>query len=125
MYTISDILRDIDRGCTSHNMIEDRFSYRIVYFVNDGNKGTKRYVDTTYGNLRKALENIIRNNLTLTNTIVVAETTVLKDGKCIRLLSRSYLFSLDEYFKRINGERSDNRCGYATYGKYAMRQISY
>ena len=111
MYTISDILRDIDRGCTAHNMIEDRFS--------------KRYVDTTYGNLRKALENIIRNNLTLTNTIVIAETTVLKDGKCIRLLSRSYLFSLDEYFKRINGERSDNRCGYATYGKYAMRQISY
>ena len=108
MYTISDILRDIDRGCTAHNMIEDRFSYRIVYFVNDGHKGTKRYVD-----------------LTLTNTIVIAETTVLKDGKCIRLLSRSYLFSLDEYFKRINGERSDNRCGYATYGKYAMRQISY
>lgn len=121
MYTISDILRDIDRGCTAHNMVEDRFSYRIIFFVNDGNKGTKRYVDTTYGNLRKALENIIRKNLSLTNSIVIAEATVLKDGKCIRLLSRSYLFSLDEYFKRINGERLDNRYRHAVYGKCVVR----
>lgn len=112
MYTVTDIMQDVHRGCMAHNMVEDRFSYRIIFFVNDGNKGTKHYVDTTYGNLRKTLENIIRNNLTLTNTIVIAETTVLKDGKCIRLLSRSYLFSLDEYFKRINGgsKRINNRC---------------
>lgn len=121
MYTISDILRDIDRGCAAHNMIEDCFSYRIVYFVNDGNKGKKHYLDTTYGNLRKALENIIRNNLSLTNSIVIAETTVLKNGKCICLLSRSYVFSLDGYFKQINGERSNNRYRHATFGKYAVR----
>lgn len=36
MYTISDILMDIDRGCLANNMIEDRFTYRIVYFVNEG-----------------------------------------------------------------------------------------
>lgn len=28
MYTISDILMDIDRGCLANNMIEDRFTYR-------------------------------------------------------------------------------------------------
>ena len=108
MYTISDILRDIDRGCTAHNMIEDRFSYRIVYFVNDGNKGAKHYHDSTYGNLRKALENIIRNNLSMTNNIVIAQITVLKNGKCICLLNRSYSFSLDEFFKRINGGSTDS-----------------
>jgi len=34
MYAISDVLRDIDRGCMVYNMVEDKFSYRIVYFVN-------------------------------------------------------------------------------------------
>ena len=34
MNTISDILMDIDRGCLANNMIEDCFTYRIVYFVN-------------------------------------------------------------------------------------------
>lgn len=114
MYTISDILRDIDRGCTAHNMIEDRFSYRIVYFVNENGIGRKHYVDTMYDSLRKALENIIRNNLSLTNNVVIAETTTLMNKQCIRLQSRSYSFSLDEFFKRINGERSDNKYRYAT-----------
>ena len=35
MYTISNIIADIDRGCLSNNMVEDRFSYRIVFFVNE------------------------------------------------------------------------------------------
>ena len=79
MYTISDILRDIDRGCTAHNMIEEKFSYRIVYFSNEQEKSTKHYLDTSYSGLRKALENIIRNNLSLTNSIVIAEITVRKN----------------------------------------------
>jgi len=121
MYTVTDIVNDVNRSCMINNMVEDKFSYRFVYFVNDGNKGAKYYADCEYGNLRKALENIIRKNLSLTNSIVIAEATVLKDGKCIRLLSRSYLFSLDEYFKRINGERSDNRYRHAVYGKCVVR----
>ena len=80
MYTISDILMDIDRGCLANNMIEDRFTYRIVYFVNEGNNGKKFYIDSLYRDLRKSLESIIRGNLTLTNNIVIAETTVLKRG---------------------------------------------
>lgn len=122
MYTITDILNNIDRGCAVYNMAENKFSYRIVYFVNERNgKSTKHYLDTTYRNLRKALENIIRNNLSLTNNIVIAETTTLINRQCIRLQSRSYLFSLDEFFKRINGEHSDNKYRYAAYGKYAVR----
>ena len=46
MFTISDILQDIDRGCLSNNMVEDRFSYRIVFFVNESGKGTKHYIDS-------------------------------------------------------------------------------
>lgn len=103
MYTISDIIADIDRGCAANNMIEDRFPYRIVFFINEGNKGIKRYLDTSYKDLRKSLENIIRNYLSLTNSIVIAETTVLKDGKCVCLLSKAYSFSLEEYFRRIKG----------------------
>ena len=63
------------------------------------------------------LESIIRGNLTLTNNVVIAETTVLKRGKCTCLQSRSYSFSLEEYFKRIKGECNSNRnsqyCRYA------------
>jgi len=88
MFTVTDILQDIQRGCMAHNMVEDRFSYRIIFFVNDGNKGAKHYFDTSYSDLRKALENIIRNNLTLTNCIVIAQISVLKGGKSICLLSR-------------------------------------
>lgn len=121
MFTISDILQDVNRGCMAHNMIEDRFSYRIIYFVNDGNKGTKHYIDTLYSGLRMALENIIRNNLSLTNTIVISAVTVRKNGKGIQLLSRSYAFSLDGYFQQINGNCQKNRVGYVGCGKYAVR----
>ncbi len=109
MYTISDIISDIDRGYIANNMTEDRFSYRIVFFVNENGKGTKHYIDSKYNDLRGALESIIREHLSVTNNIVIAETTALKNGKCVSLLSRSYVFSLDEYFKRINGEYKDNR----------------
>ena len=77
MNTISDILMDIDRGCLANNMIEDCFTYRIVYFVNEGNNGKKYYLDSSYRDLWKSLESIIRGNLTLTNNVVIAETTVL------------------------------------------------
>lgn len=119
MFTISNILEDVSRGCTAQNMVEDKFTYRIVFFVNEGNKGSKHYVDTTYNGLRKSLENIIRSNLSLTNSVVIAQITALKNGKCVCLQSRSYSFSLDEYFKRISGECSDrNRSG--NYNRYAL-----
>lgn len=124
MYTISDIITDINRGCLANNMVEDRFSYRIIFFVNDGNRGAKHYIDTSYDGLRKSLESIIRNYLSLTNSVVIAETTALKNGKCIRLQSRSYSFSLDEYFKRINGEYKDRgKNEYAVYGRYAAAKM--
>jgi hypothetical protein len=122
MFTISDILADIDRGCAVNNMVEDRFSYRIVFFVNEGNKGSKYYIDTAYGNLRKSLEGIIRDNLSLTNSVVIAETTVLKNGKCVYLQSRSYSFSLEGYFRQIiKGDCKDrNRNGNITYNRCAV-----
>lgn len=120
MFTISDILSDIDRGCEANNMVESFFSYRIVFFVNEGNKGSKFYLDTSYSGLRKSLESIIRNYLSLTNNVVIAETTTRKSGKCVCLQSRSYSFSLDGYFRQINGEyRDSNRNG--KYERYAVR----
>ena len=119
MFTISNIIEDVSRGCTAQNMVEDKFTYRIVFFVNEGNKGTKHYVDTTYNGLRKSLENIIRSNLSLTNSVVIAQITALKNGKCVCLQSRSYLFSLDEYFKRISGECSDRNRS-ENYNRYAL-----
>ena len=122
MYTISNIIADINRGCLANNMIEDRFSYRIVFFVNENGRGTKHYIDSKYGDLRKSLESIIRGYLSISNNIVVAETTVLKNGKCVSLLSRSYVFSLDEYFKRINGEYKDNRQNQSfMFNRYAVQ----
>lgn len=104
MYTISDIIADINRGCIANNMVEDMFRYRIIFFVNEGDHSSKYYIDTPYNGLRRSLENIIRNNLSVTNNLVIAETTVLKNGKSVCLQSRSYSFSLDGYFKQINGE---------------------
>lgn len=122
MYTVSDIVADINRGCTANNMVENKFSYRIVFLVKDGNKVSKQYINTRYYNLRRSLENIIRDHLSLTNSVVIAETTALKNGKCICLQSKSYSFSLEEYFKRISGERKvSNRNETIMYGRYAVR----
>ncbi|MDE7323787.1 MAG: hypothetical protein K2N73_13935 [Lachnospiraceae bacterium] len=122
MYTISNIIADIDRGCLANNMIENRFSYRIIFFVNENGKGTKHYIDTSYDDLRKTLENIIREYLSVTNNIVLAETTALKNGKCVSLLSRSYAFSLEEYFHQIYGRcKSDSENRNITYGRYAYQ----
>ncbi len=122
MFTISNIIEDVSRGCTAQNMVEDKFTYRIVFFVNEGNKGSKHYIDTTYNDLRKSLESIIRNNLSLTNSVVITQTTALKNGKCVCLQGRSYPFSLDGYFKQISGECTDrNRSGSIVYSRYAGR----
>ena len=122
MYTISDIISDIDRGCIANNMTEDRFSYRIVFFVNENGKGTKHYIDTSYDGLRKSLESIIREYLSVTNNIVVAETTALKNGKCVSLLSRSYAYTLEEYLHQIYGTcKSDNENRNITYGRFACQ----
>ena len=120
MYTVSDIITDINRGCMANNMVEDKFSYRIIFFVSDGNRSEKHYTDTMYDGLRKSLESIIRNYLSLTNSVVIAETTVLKGGRCVRLQSRPYSFSLDEYFRRIKGEcKNGNVYGNAAGGRHA------
>ena len=122
MFTISDIIADINRGCALNNMVEDCFSYLIIFFVNEGNKGSKHYIDTGYEGLRAALENIIRGHLSLTNSVVVAQTTVLKNEKCVCLQSRSFAFSLEEYFERISGECwDDSRRKNIVYNRYAAR----
>jgi len=113
---------DINRNCMANNMAEDRFSYRIIFFVNEGSRSSKYYIDTRYGNLRKSLERIIRNNLSLANRVVIAEITVLKERNCVCLQSRPYPFSLDEYFRKINGNgEGHNRRGNAVHGRYAVR----
>lgn len=104
MFTISNILQDIQRGIFANNMVENMFTYRIIYFVNENGIGRKYYIDVLYENLRRSLENIIRGNLTTTNNIVIAATTTLINGKTISLLSRSYVFCLDDYFRKLNGE---------------------
>ena len=120
MYTISSIIEDISRGCVANNLNEEYFSYRIIFFVNENSIGTKHYVDTSYDDLRKALENIIREHLSVTNSVVIAQITTLKNGKCVSLLSRSHAFSLEEYFHQIYGRcKSDSENRNITYGKYA------
>ena len=105
MLTISNILQDVDKGCAIHNLNESCFSYRILFFVNEGGTGMKHHADSTYEGLRKTLESIIRENISLTNSVVFAQTTVRKNGKCVCLQSRSYMFNLDEYFKQIIGRK--------------------
>ena len=117
MFTISNIISDVDRGCAVNNMAEIYFTYRLVYFVNFGNKSEKHYIDTRYDGLREALESIIRGHLTTTNNVVLAAVTVLKNGKAISLLSRAYTFSLDGYFEQICCEAKEKEYKTANYGR--------
>lgn len=117
MVTVSSILEDINRGCAVNNMIEQAFSYRVIYFVNFGNRGEKHYIDTSYANLRDVLENIIRRNLTTTNSVVLAAVTVKKDKETISLLSKAYPFSLDGYFEQICCEVKEKEYKTANYGR--------
>ncbi len=119
MYTVSSILSDVNRGILANNMVETEFSYRLVYFINENRKGEKHYIDTRYDGLRKTLENIIRGNLTTTNNIVVAQTTVRKSGETVSLLSRSYSFSLSEYFRKVCDEKTENCI--SDYGRRRMQ----
>ncbi len=104
MYTLSDIEKEISRGCIANNLIEENFRYRISYYVNTGNVGERYYIDAEYMRLKDALEWIIKDNLTLQNSVVIAGVTVLNGRRCIRLLNRKYYFALDDYFARISGE---------------------
>lgn len=122
MYTVSDIIADVSRGCTANNMLEDRFQYRVIFYIQENGTETRHYIDTPYSGLRKTLENIVRNHLSVTNSVVITEITALKNGRCIHLQSRTYSFSLDGYFKQISGEnRNGNRYRSVAYGRYAGR----
>ncbi len=116
MFTISNILSDMERCCLANNMIETCFLYRIIYFVNENDKGRKFYVDTSYENLRKRLEDIIKGNLSTTNTLVIAQITTLKNGETISLLNRAYGFNLNDYFRQIVGE-NEKEYKTANYGR--------
>lgn len=116
MYTITDILEDINRNCAIYNMNENRFSYRIIFYINDDDKSSKHYINSTYDNLCREVENIIKNNLSMTNKIAIANVTTLKGGNSICLLSRSYAFSLDGYFRQIVGKR-EKEYKTANYGR--------
>ncbi len=119
MFTISNIVGDIDRGIMANNMVETEFSYRVIFFVRDDNGSSKHHIDTAYDGLRETLESIVKENLSLTNSVIIAAVTVLKGGKSVCLQSRSYGFSLDEYFRQINGECGDGgRRG--NYNRYAV-----
>lgn len=120
MFTITDIISDIQRGIALNNMVEDCFSYRIIFFVNEGGKGIKHHVDTSYGDLRTSLENIIRGHLTVTNSIVIAQATALKNGQSVSLLGKAYGFSLDAYFSQIYGRcEGDKENRNNIYGRHA------
>lgn len=123
MYTVSDILADIGRGCEANNMVEDCFSYRVIFYVNEGSKGIKHYTDTPYGGLREALENIIRGHLSVTNNVVVAAVTARKDGKPVSLLGRPYGFSLSRYFEQMAGREGGGYMG-NNYGRGRQAGVS-
>ena len=116
MFTITDILQDIQRRIAAHNMVETEFSYRLVYFVNFENGSEKHYIDTWYDGLRIALESIVKENLTTTNSIVISAVTTRRNGEVVSLLSRSYSFSLSGYFEQIVG-RKEKEYKSVSYGR--------
>lgn len=117
MYTISDIMADVDRHCTINNLNEDSFSYRIIYYIKEGNTGKRCCVDAAYKDLQKAMESIIRKNLSMENSVSISGVTVRNKGKCVCLLGRAYKFSLEEYFCQIYGKGRKRK---AVHGRYTV-----
>lgn len=115
MFTITNIMEDISRHCAIHNMVENAFTYRIAYYVNEKNMRKKYYLDSSFENLRQTLEKVVRSSLSLTNNIVISNVTVKKNGKCVYLLSRPYKFCLDGYFRWITDQPKNRNL----YGRYA------
>lgn len=108
MFTVTDILQDIQRRIAAHNMVETEFLYRLVYFINFENGSEKHYIDTRYDGLRAALESIVKENLTTTNSIVISAVTTRRNGEVVSLLSRAYPFSLSGYFQQICDAKEKN-----------------
>lgn len=115
MFTITNIMEDINKGCAINNLNENAFTYRVAYYVNEGNISKKHHMDSSFDNLRQTLEKIIQSSLSLTNNIVISSVTVKKNGKCVYLLSRSYKFCLDGYFRWITDQPKNRNL----YGRYA------
>ena len=76
--------------------------------MNDENKGTKFRVDTSYDGLRESLENIIRDNLTTTNSLVIAEVTVRKDKQSISYSAKRMGSAWTDIFKRSARKKRKN-----------------
>lgn len=103
MYTTYEIILDFKRGCLAHNIIEDRFIYRISYYVNRDRVGIRHHCTACYGELQQAIVGIIKKHLTWETDVVITGITARKGTETIKLLSRSYPFSLEKYFAYIEG----------------------
>lgn len=109
MYTTYEIILDFKRGCLAHNIIEDRFIYRISYYVNRDRVGRKYYCTVSYGEVQQAIVRIIKKHLTWETDVVITGITAKKGTEIIKLLSRSYPFSLEKYFVYIEGRATHEK----------------
>ena len=103
MYTTYEIMLDFERGCLAHNIIEDRLIYRISYYVNRNRVGRKYHCIVSYDEMQQTIVGIIKKHLTWETDVVITGITARKGTETMKLLSRSYPFSLEKYFEYIEG----------------------
>lgn len=109
MYTTHEIMLDFKRGCLAYNIIEDRFIYRISYYVNRDRVGRRYYCTVSYDEMQQAIVGIIKKHLTWETDVVISGITAKKGTETMKLLSRSYPFSLETYFAYIEGRATHEK----------------
>ena len=109
MLTIKEIISDVERGCLANNIVEEKFLYHISYCIKRGEVRKKQYCTADFRGMQQAIAEIIKKNLTLENDIVITDISTNKGAEKIRLLRRSYPFSLEKYFEIIEGRANNGK----------------
>lgn len=101
MHKISEIVQDCIRGCWAVNADEKKMHFNINYYVNSAFGSGEKYYLFVYKveDLEDALFNIIRNNVTAENDVVISDITIKHMDEIISVNKHSYPYGINSYIK--------------------------
>lgn len=103
MTKFKDIVQDCINGCTSRNIDEYHMHFNINYYVNSAyGQGTKYHCFVFHvKDLEENLCNIVRDNLSRDNDVVITDITIKNEDEIIRVNKNYYPYSLNDFMKSL------------------------
>lgn len=103
MTKIKQIVQDCINGCTANNVDELRMHFNINYYVNSAHGQGKKFYCFVYkvSDLEENLYNIIRDNLTKDNDVLITDITVKHNSDIIRVNKSNYPYSLSYFMETL------------------------